>query len=94
MHLLIEMAAILTAVGSITAFCVPILKSLKRIQDGQKSLLRAQMLSVYYKHKDEKRLHQYERENFDKLYGAYCSLHGNSFIEDIYNEIRDWEVTR
>ena len=50
------------------------------------------MLKIYYKHVDEQTIRQYELENFIKLYEAYRSLGGNSFIIDVYNEILTWKV--
>lgn len=63
------------------------------IREGQKSLLRDRMSTVYYKHLDEKRLRQYEYENFMSLYKSYKAMGGNSFIDHIKNEVDQWEVT-
>ena len=62
------------------------------IKEGVKSLLRSEILKYYFKHKDEKKIFQYERECVDRLYEAYKALGGNSFIDDVYSEIREWEV--
>lgn len=64
----------------------------KKIKDGQKCLLRERMLSIYYKHLDEKKLHQYEYENFLYLYKAYKALGGNSFIDKIKLEVDTWTI--
>lgn len=64
----------------------------KNLREGEKCLLRSDMLSTYYRHKDEKQIRQYERENFDLLYKAYKAEGGNSFIEDVYAEVREWTV--
>lgn len=64
----------------------------KQLVEGQKCILRSEMLSMYYRHLEEKSLRQHERENFDLLYKAYKALGGNSFIEDVYGEVRDWLV--
>lgn len=64
----------------------------KDIREGQRCLLRADMLSTYYKHHDHDRIRQYEKENFLMEYRAYKALGGNSFIDDICEEVRRWEV--
>jgi hypothetical protein len=64
----------------------------KKIAEGVKCLLRNKMLEIYYRHKDSKTMRQYEKENFVLLYGAYKALKGNSFIDDIYKEVRTWEI--
>ena len=53
---------------------------------------RSEMLKTYYHNKDNERIRQYEAENFEKLYDAYKALKGNSFIDKIHNEVKDWEV--
>ena len=65
---------------------------MKKVMDGQKCLLRADMLRTYYKHKDSEKIRQYEYENFLTTYDAYKALGGNSFIEHIYSEVTEWEV--
>lgn len=65
---------------------------LKRIIEGQRCQLRDAMLSIYYKHKDEKKIRQYEAEHFDKCYHAYKALKGNSFIDEIYERAHTWEI--
>lgn len=65
---------------------------MKQIEDGQKCLLRSDMLRTYYKHRDEGEIRQYEYENFLTTYKAYKALGGNSFIEHIYEEVTEWKV--
>ena len=50
------------------------------------------MLRTYYKHLPHKDIRQYEFENFIKLYEAYKSLGGNSFIDEINEEVRHWKI--
>ena len=64
----------------------------KDIREGQRCLLRASMLSTYYRNRDTDQIRQHEKENFIYEYKAYKALGGNSFIDDIYEEIRHWEV--
>lgn len=62
------------------------------IREGQKALLRDRMSSTYYKHLDDKRMRQYEYENFMSLYKSYKAMGGNSFIDHIKLEVDEWEV--
>ena len=64
----------------------------RRIIEGVRCQLRADILNIYYKCKDEKKIRQYEAEHFDKCYHAYKALKGNSFIDEIYNKAHAWEV--
>ena len=60
--------------------------------NGLKCLLRADMLHIYYKNRENGSLRQYERENFAAEYKAYKALGGNSFIDDIFMEVKKWET--
>lgn len=84
--------ALIGEVGAFLAMIFPILKTLKKISDGQKCQLRNDMLHIYYKNREAKALHQYEYENFIILYEAYKELKGNSFIDKIYDEVKTWKV--
>lgn len=65
---------------------------LHAIREGQKCMLRADMLAAYYKHREEKTIRQYEYENFLYEYKAYKALRGNSFIDRIEQEVAEWEI--
>ena len=64
----------------------------KQLREGQKCLLRSEILHIYYKHLDDGEIPQFRRQNVDYLYKAYKELGGNSFIDDVYEEIRDWKI--
>ena len=57
-----------------------------------KCLLRKNMLNVYYRNKDSRTIRQYELEEFMLEYKAYKALGGNSFIDEIYKEVINFEV--
>lgn len=75
-----------------------------RLQDWQRDPLQtfygtldidpesSQMLQTYYHNKDKKQVRQYEMQNFLALYKAYKAMKGNSFIEEIYQEVTSWEI--
>lgn len=77
------------------AFAWKVLKKLKDITGGVSSMERDRITAIYYKHcdEDEPQLRQYERESLDKLYASYETLGGNSFVHDLYEQMRHWKVT-
>ena len=62
------------------------------IKEGLKCLLRSEILHIYYKNREQKTIRQYEYENFTFCYKAYKSLKGNSFVDHIHEEVKEWEV--
>lgn len=79
-------------IGVLLGVIIPVIVWTKKIADGTKCQLRNEMLHIYYHNKDDKRIRQYEYENFVYLYEAYKALHGNSFIDKIYEEVKTWEI--
>ena len=65
---------------------------IKDLREAEKCMLRTDMLRTYYKHREEDRIRQYEKENFLLEYKAYKRLKGNSFIDDVEKEVRKWDV--
>ena len=65
----------------------------KKIEEGQKCVLRAKMLDIYYRGKDNgEKIRQYDFENFVLMYAAYKELGGNSFIDKINHEVQAMEA--
>ena len=64
----------------------------KQAMEGQRCLLRSDMLHTYYKNKDAEIIRQYELENFLLEYQAYKALKGNSFIDSVAQKVKAWEV--
>lgn len=71
---------------------IPLAVAIINLMNGVKCQLRSDMLHIYYQYKDEKKIRQYELENFVYLYKAYKALRGNSFIDKIYKAVMKWEV--
>lgn len=63
-----------------------------KLADALKCELRHDMLHIYYRHREDKFIRQYELEDFLYLYRGYKALRGNSFIDRIKSEIDEWEV--
>lgn len=85
-----------TIAAAVALFVKPVrmkLFGIHEIKDGQKCLLRSEMLAIYYKGKEhENTLRQYDFENFCLLYTAYKAEGGNSFIDKINREVQEMEV--
>lgn len=92
-----DLTTIVTLIGEIGVLLgviIPVIVFVKRIANGTKCQLRSEMLRIYYKHNESEQIRQFEYENFVLLYEAYKALHGNSFIDKIYEEVHSWEITR
>ena len=50
---------------------IPISVAVFNLVKGMRCQLRSDMLHIYYQYKDEKKIRQYELENFVYLYKAY-----------------------
>ena len=89
---LTTIATLIVEIGVLVGVIGPVIISIRKIANGTKCQLRSEMLRIYYHNKDDKKIRQYEKENFLMLFGAYKALNGNSFVEDIAKEVRSWEV--
>lgn len=71
------------------------IRNLTKIKEGMKAILRSEIEHCYYKNLPEKTLKEYERKNLDSLYAAYHEgLKGNTFAQDLYEEMREWRIIR
>lgn len=89
---LTTIVALIGEIGVLLGVIIPVIMSIQKIADGQRSLLRSEMLQIYYRNREAGVIHQYEYENFVFLYEAYKALKGNSFIDKIYSEVKTWEI--
>ena len=64
----------------------------KVIKEGQRCLLRTEIVRIYYRNKDSKQLREYEFRNLEQCYRAYKALGGNSFIDRLYEEMQEWDI--
>ena len=94
MSALTTIVTLVGEIGVLLSVIVPVVVSIKKISEGQKSLLRSDMLQIYYRNRESGEIHQYEYENFVYLYEAYKALKGNSFIDKIYKEVQSWEIVK
>ena len=90
-------AAAIGYVGTIAgvfAYLNRIWRSIKAEKDGVMCLLRSNIRKIYYMHCDEPEpaLREYERQDLEELYAGYHALHGNHFVDDLYDKMRRWKV--
>lgn len=64
----------------------------KEIREGQRCLLRSEIVRIYYRHHDDRRLREYEFKNMEQCYEAYKTLKGNSFVDRIHDEMKEWDI--
>ena len=89
---LTTIATLVTEIAILLGAVTPVVVSVRKISNGTKCQLRSEMLRMYYRHRENGEIRQYEYENFVMLYEAYKALKGNSFIDKIYREVQEWEV--
>lgn len=87
-----EITKLIAEAGVLLGVIVPVLVAVRRISNGEKCMLRSEMLHIYYHNREKGVIRQYEYENFVMLYEAYKALKGNSFIDKIYKEVQEFEV--
>lgn len=85
-------ATIISEIVIIVTAIVPIIISISKVSNGTRCQLRSEMLRIYYKNVESKTIRQYEFENFVLLYEAYTALKGNSFVDKIYEDVKEWKV--
>lgn len=77
---------------ALLSMMAPVWVNNHKIKRGQLCQLRSDMLTIYYHNKEDKKIRQYEYENFEMMYKAYKALGGNSFIDKIKKDVEGWEV--
>ncbi len=92
MNNLTTIVTLIGEIGVLIGVLTPVIVTVKKIASGTKCQLRSEMLRIYYHNREEKTIRQYEYENFVFLYEAYKALKGNSFIDRIYEEVKEWEI--
>lgn len=85
-------ATIISEIVIIVTAIVPIIISISKVSNGTRCQLRSEMLRIYYKNVESKTIRQYEFENFVLLYEEYKALKGNSFVDKIYEDVKEWKV--
>lgn len=99
MEVFTQIVAVCSGITSIAALLCLLVKPVrekllddKKARNGQKCLLRSDMLRTYYRHQNDGKIRQYELENFMLEYAAYKALGGNSFIDKVKDDVKELEV--
>ena len=96
LRLLADHAGDLCQIATCAAFLIkPIrewLMGTEALREGQRCLLRSEIVRIYYRNVKEKQLHEYEFRNLSQCSKAYKALGGNSCIDHIYAEMQEWEI--
>lgn len=66
----------------------------ERINDAIKCLMRSDILKTYYNGQKAHTVKQFAMENIEMEYAAYKAMGGNSFIDGVYNAMREWEIEK
>lgn len=85
-------SAITIVVSGFTGLIVKVIKDLTTQKIAIQSLLRSEMVKVYYRYREDKKLPYYTKVAWYEDYEAYTKLGGNSFIRDLKKDIDNWEV--
>lgn len=75
-------------IGEITALFI----FAKYFIDAVKCLLRNDILNIYDKCKHDKKITRYQLQSVHLSYEIYKKLKGNSFIDEIMEEIKGYEI--
>ena len=98
----IILKVVLTIVGCIVTgsfgFLVGKIKSYKQRDDTKKKalkcLLRSSITSKYYVYSELKTIPLYEKENLNYMYEQYKAMGGNSYINEIMEEINKLPIKK
>ncbi len=61
-------------------------------EEATKAMLRHEITEIYETYGKEKVLPLTTKQDLCSLYEVYCSLHGNSYVHQIYEEMLTWNV--
>lgn len=89
---LTNIVTLIGQIGVLLGAIIPVIMTIRKVANGEKCILRTEMLQIYYHNREKGIIRQYEYENFVMLYEAYKALKGNSFIDKIYKEVQTWEI--
>lgn len=67
-------------------------KFIKSMIEAVKCLLRNDILQIYNDCKDTKKITRYQLQAIDLSYSLYHKLKGNSFVDDIYKIVHEFEL--
>lgn len=79
----------------ITFFCT-LLTAMYRFSramiEATKCSLRNDILEIYDRCKEDKKITKWQLESLDYSYKQYKALKGNSFVDNLYNRVQTFEI--
>lgn len=93
-QVILRAAAVIAALATVGGAAAWAIRIVRNFGNGIKCLLRKDMMDAYYHNHENAALREYEKKNFLYEYEAYKALNGNSFIDDIAKQVREWEITQ
>lgn len=76
---------VITEIGFLVVFAFAMIQSVK-------CLLRNDILAIYDRCKDERKITYWQLDSIEKSYKLYSFFRGNSFIKDLVDRVRKFEV--
>ena len=67
-------------------------KSMDLLNTSQLDMLRYNMNRLYYKYRPYKKILDADKQAFIKLYSDYKEMHGNTWIDSLYDEVKEWPI--
>ena len=67
-------------------------ESLDLLSASQLDMLRYNMNKLYYKYRPYRKMLNADKKAFIKLYNDYKLMHGNTWIDALYAEVKDWPI--
>ena len=62
------------------------------ISDAQMDVMRFNMNQIYYRYRPYKKILDCDKKAFMKFYNDYHSMGGNTWIDSLYGELKDWDI--
>lgn len=79
----------------ITFFCTlltAMYRFSKAMIEATKCSLRNDILDIYDRCKESKKITKWQLESIDYSYKQYKALKGNSFVDNLYNRVQTFEI--
>lgn len=69
-----------------------IISKINLLTKSSNDMLRREIVKIYYRYLPYKKIPRFDKESLSKMTKDYFEQKGNSFVEDLYKEIKEWEV--
>lgn len=76
---------LVTEIGFLFVFAIALIQAVK-------CLLRNDILSIYDRCKDKKQITYWQLDSIEQSYKLYKILKGNSFVQDLVERVRNFEL--